>query len=147
MRWYFSISSSGDVFTETLFLYRIALSSFIFDIQTVFNLWYVTTVKLRVSMDSYFSPFAIDDREHWKRKDRNKSSGLEVTVRLIEHSWFRCKFGASRLAGRVTYTCLVVLSCTIYVSYRSWAARWLLVEITSIKRNCRPARNGQLDRL
>lgn len=48
---------------------------------------------------NYFPPFTIDDREHWKRKDGNKSPALEVTARLIEHSWFRCKFGASRLAG------------------------------------------------
>lgn len=48
---------------------------------------------------NYFPLFTINDREHWKRKDGNKSSGLEVTARLIEHSWFRCKFGASRLAG------------------------------------------------
>jgi len=48
---------------------------------------------------NYFLSSAIDDREHRKRKNRNKSPGLEVTVRLIEHSWFRCKFGASRSAG------------------------------------------------
>jgi len=48
---------------------------------------------------NYFLSSAIDDREHRKRKDCNKSPGLEVTVRLIEHSWFRCKFGASRSAG------------------------------------------------
>lgn len=48
---------------------------------------------------NYFSPFVVDHCEHRKRKDRNKSSGLKVTARLIEHSWFRCKFGASRLAG------------------------------------------------
>lgn len=45
-------------------------------------------------MNSYFSLFAINDHVH-----RNKSSDLEVTSRLIEHSWIRCKFGASRLAG------------------------------------------------
>lgn len=47
----------------------------------------------------YLSSFAISDRERQKRKGRNESRGLEITDRLIEHSWFRRKFGASRSAG------------------------------------------------
>lgn len=47
-------------------------------------------------MNSRRSPIA--GYGYRKCKDRNKSPGLEVTARLIEHSWFRCKFGAS-LAG------------------------------------------------
>lgn len=78
-------------------------------------------------MDSYFSPFAIDDREHWKRKDRNKSPGLEVTVRLIEHSWFRCKFGSSRLAGsrdlHLSRSFIVHDICIVRVVSREIAAR------------------------
>lgn len=107
--------------------------------------WPSTDSLYRISRRS---PSAIANTK--KRKGRNESRGLEVTDRLIEHSWFRRKFGASRSA-RFAWPTLVSWFYRLRYMDRlgRLAARSLLVGVaTSIKRNCRPARNGKgrLDR-
>lgn len=80
------------------------------------------------------SPSAI--AQHQKRKGRNKSRGLEITDRLIEHSWFRRKF------GEFTWPTLVSFYRSRYMDRlgREIVARR---RATPIKRNCRSARNGK----
>lgn len=90
---------------------------------------------------SRHSPSAIANTK--SIKSHNKSRGLEITDQLIEHSWFRRKFGGFAWPTLVSW---------FYMDarYMDRLGREIVARrrTTSIKRNCRPARNGKggLDR-